>query len=117
MRPAPPRSPMMSSVRGSAALPCTVTSRYVAFSFDLHCAVSNPGTLTQGVLMGRSGVTQGFGGVVPTIVRPSVERSACKTPLPPLSAAGFVQAATKLVSLTLPKRVLDGGGTVERKET
>src|SRR5437764_501617 len=107
---------MMSSVRGSAGFPWTVTSRYVAFSLDLHSAVSKPGTLTQGVSIGRSGTTQGIGRVVPTIVRPSVERYACKVPLPPLSAAGLVHAATMFGSVTLPNRVLPGGGTVARNE-
>src|SRR5262249_39664276 len=117
MRSAVPRSPTMSSVRGSDGSPWTVTSRYVAFSFDLHCAVSSPGTLTQGVSIVRSGTTQGFGGLVPTIVRPSVDRYACRTPLPPPRATGFVHAATILGSVTLPNRVLAGGGIVERNDT
>src|SRR5262245_45634078 len=107
---------MMSSVRGSAGLPWTVTSRYVAFSFDLHSAVSSPGTLTHGVSILRSGATQGFGGVVPTIVRPSVERYACKFPDPPPSAAGLVQAAIMPGAVTFPKRVFAGGVTVERND-
>src|SRR5215510_14527380 len=107
----------MSSVRGSAGSPWTVSSRYVAFSFALHCAVNSPGTLTQGVSIGRSGFTHGFGGTVPTIVRPSVDRYACRTPLPPPSATGFVQAAIMLGSVTFPKRVLAGGGIVERNDT
>ena len=45
----------MSSVRGSAGSPCTVISRYDACSLDAHCAVTSPGTLTQGVSIGRSG--------------------------------------------------------------
>src|SRR5262245_55487838 len=117
MRPGAPRSPMMSSVRGSEGSPCTVTSRYVAFSFVLHSAVSNPGTLTHGVLIGRSGLTHGFRGVVPTMVLPSIDKYECRTPLPPPSAAGLVHAAIMLRSVTLPKRVLVGGGTVDRNET
>src|SRR5262245_53362363 len=107
----------MSLVRGPDGSPCTVTSRYVAFSFDLHSAVSKPGTLTHGVSMGRSGTTHGFLGLTPTIVRPSAARYACRFPLPPVRAVGLVHPATMLACVTLPKRVLAGGGTVERNET
>src|SRR6476659_4032847 len=107
----------MSSIRGSAGSPCTVTSRYVAFSFDLHSDVSRPGTLTHGVSIGTAGTTHGFGAVVPTIVRPSRAKYECRFPLPPASAAGFVHAATMPDCVTFPKRVLAGGGEVERNET
>ena len=105
----------MSSTRGSAGSPWTVTSRYpLAFSFDAHFAVNNPGTLTHGVSIGCSGVTHGLGGIVLVIVRPVLSRYACSSPLPPPSAAGFVHAATMVGSATLPKSVLAGGGTVDR---
>src|SRR5262245_34872743 len=107
----------MSSMRGSDGSPCTVSSKYVAFSLDLHWPVSNSGTLTQGVLIGCSGTTHGWGGVVPTIVRPSFERYACRVALPPARAAGFVHAATIPGSVTFPNRVLAGGGIVERNDT
>src|SRR5262245_26886899 len=106
----------MSLVRGPDGSPCTVTSRYVAFSFDLHSAVSKPGTLTHGVSMGRSGTTQGFLGLTPTIVRPSAAKYACRFPVPPARAAGFVHPASMSVAATLPKRVFAGGGTVERND-
>ena len=44
-------SPAMSSARGSCGSPLTVISRYEPLSFETHCAVSSPGTLTNGVLM------------------------------------------------------------------
>src|SRR5262245_43970318 len=106
----------MSSARGSAGSPWTVISRYVAFSFDLHCAVNRPGKVTQGVSIGRSGSTQGRAGFGLMIVRRSVERYAWRLPLPPPSAAGFVHAAVMLGSVTFPKRVLGGGGLVDRNE-
>src|SRR5580765_6223223 len=106
----------MSSARGSDGSPCTVTSRYVAFSFVAHCAVSSPGALTNGVSTGFSGVTQGFAGVLPTIDVPSFDKYACNWPLPPPSAAGFVQAAIMSAPATLPNSVLAGGGIVERND-
>src|SRR5262245_11558098 len=74
--PAAATSPAISSVRGSDASLCTVTSRYVACSFDLHSAVSKPGTLTHAVSIDRPGTTHGFGVVFPTIIAASVERYA-----------------------------------------
>src|SRR5580765_1336262 len=106
----------MSSARGSDGSPCTVTSRYVAFSFVAHCAVSSPGTLTNGVSTGRSGVTHGFAGVLPTMEVPSFERYACRVPLPPPSAAGFVHAAIMSAPATRPNKVLAGGGIVDRND-
>ncbi len=53
--PAAPRSPVMSSTRGSAGSPLTLISRYVACSLVLHSAVSRPGTLTNGVSIGLVG--------------------------------------------------------------
>src|SRR6185436_13376172 len=106
----------MSSVRGSAGSPWTVISRYVAFSFDLHSDVSNPGTLTKGVSTFRSGVTHGAGLLLPTIDVPSVDRYAWSVPLPPPSAAGFVHAATMSGVVTRPNSVFAGGGIVERND-
>src|SRR5262249_37779577 len=69
------RSPVMSSTRGSDGFPCTVTSRYVAYSFDAQRAVKRPGTLPNGVVIGCSGTTHGLGGPDDAaMVRPSVER-------------------------------------------
>src|SRR5882672_2974056 len=82
----------------------------------MHCAVSSPGTLTNGVSIGRSGTTHGLGGVAPTMVLPFVERYACSLPLPPPSAAGFVHAAAMFGSATLPNSVSAGGFTVERND-
>src|SRR5215467_7489468 len=110
------RSPGISSTRDPALSPCTVTSRYVAFSFDAHRAVSNPGRLTQGVSIFRPSATHGFSAAVPVIVRPSVERYARNSPLPPESEAGLVQAAVKFSPATLPNSVFAGGGAVDRKE-
>ena len=76
--------------------------------------VSRPGRLTNGVLISRSGTAQGLGGVVPVIVRPSVERYACNFPAPPPSAAGSAHAAVMVAPPTLPKRALAGGGTAEQ---
>ena len=42
------KSPTISSARGSAGSPWTVTSRYELRSLDTHCAVRSPGTLTKG---------------------------------------------------------------------
>src|SRR5579862_5200461 len=68
----------------------------------------------RGVPIGRSGTTHGLGGVVPTIMLPSVGRYACSSPPPPPSAAGLVHAAVMSGPAALPNRVLAGGGTVER---
>src|SRR5207247_67120 len=86
------------------------------FSLVAHCAVSRPGTLTHGVSMGCSGITQGFGGMLLVMVRPFASRYACSSPLPPASAAGFVHAATMSGSGTLPKSVFAGGGMVDRND-
>src|SRR5262245_50463672 len=107
----------MSSARGSAGSPCTVISRNDAFSLDVHCAVSRPGTLTHGVSIERSGVTHGKVGEEPTIVRPYAEKYACNGALPPPSAAGLVHAATMPGSVTLPNRVFAGGGDVDLNDT
>src|SRR2546429_583850 len=106
----------MSSTRGSAVTPLTVTFRYVAFSLVAHSADKSPGTLTYGVSMVGGGVVHGRGGALPTIKLPVVERYECSTPLPPPSAAGFVHAATISGSATLPNNVLAGGGTVDRND-
>src|SRR5262245_12779196 len=107
----------MSSVRGSAGLPCTVTSRYEPFSFDTHAAVSRPGTLTNGVSIVLPVVTHGFGWAEdPVMLWPPLDRYACSAPLPPPSAAGLAHAACMFSPCTRPKRVLSGGGIVERNE-
>src|SRR5207248_1602706 len=110
-------SPTMSSVRGSAGLPWTVTSRYEPLSFDTHCAVSRPGTLTNGVSIGLGGVTHGRGSAEdPVTLRPAADRYAWSSPLPPPSAAGFVQAACSVSPATRPNREFDGGGIVDRND-
>src|SRR5690349_18792804 len=107
----------MSSTRGSAGLPCTVTSRYEPLSFDTHCAVSNPGTLTNGVSIVFAGITQGFGSAAePTMLRPDDARYACRSPLPPPSAAGFAHAAIMFSPCTRPNREFSGGGIVDRND-
>src|SRR5262245_13300817 len=50
------------------------------------------------------------------MVRPPASRYACRSPLPPASAAGLVQAATMLASGTLPNSVLAGGAIVDRND-
>src|SRR5471030_894535 len=110
-------SPTMSSARGSAGSPCTVTSRYEPFSLDTHCAVNRPGTLTNGVSIGLGGVTHARGSADdPTILRPADARYACSSPLPPPSAAGFTHAACMPSPCTRPKREFAGGGIVERND-
>src|SRR3954471_12343717 len=104
----------MSSTRGSAGSPWTVTSRNVAFSLVEHFAVSSPGTLTHGVSIAAPEATHGLIVGVLVIVRPVASRYACSVPLPPPSAAGFTHAAVRFGSGTLPKSVFDGGGSVER---
>src|SRR5689334_16326349 len=107
----------MSSTRGSAGFPCTVSSRYENFSLDTHLAVSSPGTLTNGVSIVFAGVTHGFGSAAdPTMLRPADERYACNSPLPPPSAAGFAHAATMFSPCTRPKREFSGGGIVDRND-
>ena len=95
---AAPRSPTMSSVRGSDGSPCTVISRYDACSFDAHRAVSRPGTLTHGVSIGAAGITHGGGGAAERSCGRRGARYACSSPLPPPSAAGLVHAATMSAS-------------------
>src|SRR5262245_22713244 len=111
-----PRSPVMSSTRASDGFPFTVTSRNVAFSFVAHFAVNMPGTLTHGVSIDCSGVTQGFSCGVLVMVLPVRSRYARSSPLPPASAAGLVHAAAMFGSATFPKSVLAGGGTVDRND-
>src|SRR5437762_7879535 len=107
----------MSSVRGSAGLGCTVTSRYEPFSFATHCAVSSPGTLTHGVSIVFP-VAHGFGAAdEPMMVPPPALRCACSSPLPPPSAAGFAHTACMPSPCTRPKRELSDGGTVDRNDT
>src|SRR5262245_40688323 len=107
----------MSSVRGSDGSPCTVTSRYEPLSFATHCAVSRPGTLTNGVSIGFGGFTHGRGSAAdPVMLRPAAERYARNGPLPPPSAAGFAHAAIMPSPCTRPKRELSGGGTVDRND-
>src|SRR5688500_3115732 len=67
--------------------------------------------------MGRPGTTHCGAGAMPRIVRPSAKKYACIAPLPPLSAAGLVHAATIPGSATLPNRVLSGGGDVALNDT
>src|SRR4029453_3383331 len=107
----------MSSVRGSAGLPWTVTSRYEPFSLATHCAGSRPGTLTNGVSMAFGGFVHGPGSAAdPTMLRPAAERYARSAPLPPPSAGGLAHAAIMFSSPTRPNRVSPGGGTVERND-
>src|SRR5580765_6329825 len=110
-------SPAMSSTRGSAGLPCTVTSRYDPLSLATPWAVSKPGALTNGVSIGLAGVTHGRGSAGdPTMLRPAAERYACSSPLPPPSAAGFTHAACMVSACTRPKRELAVGGIVDRND-
>src|SRR5262249_11113447 len=107
--------PLISSTRGSFGSPCTVISRKVALSFLVHFAVSNPGTLTQGVSTVAPDA-HGFTGIVLVIVLPVASRYAWRSPLPPPSAAGFTHAPSCSVSGPLPKGVFAGGGTFERND-
>src|SRR6185369_2447665 len=109
-------SPAMSSVRGSDGSPCTVMARYVPFSFDTHSAVSSPGTLTKGVLIGCAGVTHGRGSADEPLPRPADARYECKAPLPPPSAAGLAQAAAMPSPATRANLLFAGGGTLDLKE-
>src|SRR5262245_38075928 len=106
----------MSSARGSLGSPCTVTSKYDPFSFATHWAVSNPGTLTNGVSIVFPFDHTGASAADPVMLRPLAERYACNSPLPPTSAAGFAHAAIIPSLCTRPKRVLSGGGIVERND-
>src|SRR5262245_30056170 len=106
----------MSSARGSLGSPCTVTSKYDPFSFATHCAVNRPGTLTNGVSTVFPFAHTGASAADPTMLRPLAERYACRSPLPPPSAAGFAHAAIIPSPCTRPKRVLSGGGIVERND-
>src|SRR6185295_3355471 len=109
----------MSSVRGSAGLAWTVTSRYEPFSFTTHWDVSRPGTLTNGVSIGfaGAGVTHACGAADdPEILGPPADRYAWSAPLPPPSAAGFTQAACMSAPGTRPKRLFSGGGIVDRND-
>ena len=84
-------------------------------SFDTHSAVSNPGTLTNGVVTLCSGVTHGFGAAADDAMKRPFDKYACSWPLPPPSAAGFTHAAAMFSPCALPKREFAGGGTLSRK--
>src|SRR5580704_1940143 len=110
----------MSWVRVLPGSECTVMARYDPCSFETHSALSIPGTLTKNVSMGCGGVTHegGSADIALTILPPiPAGKYACNSPLPPLSAAGFVQPAAIASSFTRPKRLFAGGGAFARKET
>src|SRR4029453_10556325 len=104
-------SPVMSSTRGSTGLPCTFTSRNVAFSFEVQRAVSRPGTLTHGVsTVGPA--AHGLASGPSRNALPVAARYACKSPLSPERLAGFTHAAAWPASGTFPNNVFGGGGRV-----
>src|SRR5260370_40382334 len=110
-------SPTMSLVRGPAGSPCTVTARYDPPGFETHSAVSSPGTLTNGVSTSFAGVTHGPGSFDAVLTMlPFADRYDCSSPLPPPSAAGFVQPETIPSPGPLRKRRLSCGGTFAWKE-
>src|SRR6476619_1347694 len=92
----------MSSVRGPAGLPWTVTARYDPFSFETHSAVNMPGTLTKGVSIAGASLVHGRTTGAADAPLPRVERYACNSPLPPFNAAGLVQPAICSCAATLP---------------
>src|SRR5262245_43851233 len=110
-------SPTMSSVRGSEGSAWTVTARYEKPSFATHCALSSPGTLTNGVSILVPDATQGRGSLELPRLRPAAARYECNSPLPPPSAAGLTHAAVMFSPGTLPKREFSGGGMVSRNVT
>src|SRR5262245_8335683 len=107
----------MSSVRGSAGSPWTFSARYDPFSFETHSADSNPGTLTNGVLIGCSEGAHGLGAAEEVFAFLPAARYACNAPTPPPSAAGFVQAAAIPSPGARPKREFAGGGAFSRNVT
>src|SRR5580700_5701037 len=79
-----------------------------------------PGILTKSVSIGCDGVThEGGSGDTPLTILPPIPagKYACNSPLPPLSAAGFVQPAIMPSPSTRPNRLFAGGGAFARKET